>query len=64
MSQLNHLLMVIICGLLLWAVNHYLIMMPLINLIFNCLMLVLIVVYIMQFLQLIRPVLPVPDLFK
>ncbi|KTC98650.1 hypothetical protein [Legionella erythra] len=60
----NQLIMVLICALLLWLVNGYVVIAPLINLLFNMFLLALLVLYIMQFLGVIRGWLPVPRLFK
>lgn len=60
----NQLIMVFICALLLWLVNGYVVIAPLINLLFNMFLLALLVLYIMQFLGVIRGWLPVPRLFK
>jgi hypothetical protein len=64
MFELNQLLMVIISAFLLWAVNQYIPMAPLINLVFNFLLLVVLVIYIMQFLGVVKGVLPSPRIFK
>lgn len=64
MPRMNQLVMALISGLLFWFINQYVPMAPLINLVFNFLMLVIIVIYIMQFLGAIKAVLPAPDLFK
>jgi len=62
--RFNNLIMAILMLVLLLLVNQYIPLQAIINLIFNCLMLVLIVVYIMQFLGVITPKLPVPKIFK
>lgn len=64
MFELNQLLMVIISAFLLWAVNQFIPMAPLINLVFNFLILVVLVIYIMQFLGVVKGVLPSPRIFK
>ncbi|WP_420814330.1 Thivi_2564 family membrane protein [Legionella antarctica] len=56
--------MAILSGILLLTVNQYLPLAALINLIFNFFMIIILVVYIMQFLALINPVLPSPKIFK
>ncbi|PUT42148.1 hypothetical protein DIZ81_03415 [Legionella taurinensis] len=60
----NQFIMVLICALLLWLVNGYVVIAPLINLLFNMFLLALLVLYIMQFLGVIRDWLPAPRLFK
>lgn len=64
MFELDQLVMVIISALLLWAVNQYIPMAPLINLVFNFLLLIVLVIYIMQFLGAIKVILPSPRIFK
>lgn len=64
MFDLNHLLMAVISVFLLLTVNHYLPLNPLVNLIYNCFMIVLMVVYTMQFFGVVKGVLPSPKLFK
>lgn len=64
MLRLNQLIMVLISAFLLWLVNQYIPMAPLINLIFNFFILVILIIYIMQFLGVIKSVLPAPNIFK
>lgn len=62
--RLNDLIMAILMFILLLVVNQYIPLEGLINLLFNCLMIVLTILYIMQFLGVIKPILPSPKLFK
>lgn len=62
--SINSLFMAILMFLLLLAVNQYIPLDNLLNLLFNCLMIVLIVIYMMQFLGVIKPILPTPKIFK
>ena len=64
MFHLNDLIMAVLSGVLLLAVNQYIPLPNLINLIFNCLLIVITVVYIMQFLSVIKPILPTLKIFK
>lgn len=64
MNQLNSLIMALLLGLLLFLVHYYLPMNPILNLLFNCFMLVGMVIYLIQSIGLIKGVLPVPPLFK
>lgn len=57
---MNQLIMVIFCGFILWAGNSLISLAPLINLVFNFFMLVILVIYIMQFLGVIKNILPSP----
>jgi len=62
--RLNQLLMVIISALLFFLINDYIPMAPLINLVFNFLLIALLVIYILQFFSLIKDILPAPKMFK
>lgn len=64
MLRLNDLIMAVLSGFLLIAVNQYIPLANLINFIFNCLLIVITVVYIMQFLNVIKPILPSFNFFK
>lgn len=64
LMRLNDLIMAILMFILLLVVNQYIPLEGLINLLFNCLMIVLTILYIMQFLGVIKPILPSPKLFK
>lgn len=60
----NHLVMAILMLILLLFVNAYVPLAPVINLVFNCLIIVCIILYVMQCLGIIKPILPAPRLFK
>ncbi|HHT0593159.1 TPA: Thivi_2564 family membrane protein [Legionella anisa] len=64
MLRINDLIMAVFSIFLLLAVNQYIPLANLINLLFNCLLIVITVIYIMQFLNLIKPILPSPKIFK
>lgn len=64
MDSLNQLIMVVITGFLLWAVNHYLLMNPFISLIINFFLLIGLVIYLMQLFGLVKEVLPAVNIFK
>lgn len=64
MDSLNQLIMVVITGLLLWAVNQYIFLDPFINLVINFFLLLALVIYLMQFLGLVKKVLPTVKIFK
>ncbi|KTD50872.1 Thivi_2564 family membrane protein [Legionella quateirensis] len=64
MFDINQLLMVVIAGLLLWIGNSYIPLPALINLLYNMFLLVVLVLYIMQFLGVVKEVLPSPKIFK
>ncbi|MFJ1268977.1 hypothetical protein ACD661_10450 [Legionella lytica] len=60
----NQLLMAILMLVLFFFVNEYVPLAPIINLLFNCAMIAIIVVYVMQFIGVIKSILPAPKLFK
>lgn len=64
MIRLNDLIMAIISAFSLLVVNNYVPLPGLINLLFNCLMIVITIIYVMQFLNLVKPILPSPNIFK
>lgn len=64
MLRLNDLIMALISIFLLLAVNQYLPLPALINLVFNCLMIVITIIYIMQGFHLIKQILPSPHPFN
>ncbi|HHF7346337.1 TPA: Thivi_2564 family membrane protein [Legionella feeleii] len=64
MESLNQLIMVIITGLVLWAANQSIFLNPFINLVINFLLLIALVIYLMQFLGLVKKVLPTVKIFK
>ncbi|MDI9819116.1 MULTISPECIES: Thivi_2564 family membrane protein [unclassified Legionella] len=62
MLKLNELLMIAIAGFLLWAVNLYPIN-PFLSLILNFVLIAALVIYLMQFLGLIKNILPTIRIF-
>jgi hypothetical protein len=60
----NQLLMAILMLVLFFLVNEYIPLAPIINLLFNCVMIAIIVLYVMQFMGVIKSILPAPKLFK
>ncbi|MFW2534289.1 MULTISPECIES: Thivi_2564 family membrane protein [unclassified Legionella] len=64
MDSLNQLIMVIITGLIFWAVNQSIFLDPFINLVINFFLLIALVIYLMQFLGLVKEVLPTVKIFK
>lgn len=64
MPILNLMIYIILIGVLLWAVNVYIPMAPAIKNVLNLLVLVLVILYILQFFGLISPVVSFPALFK
>ena len=64
MTILNLLLLIIFAGVLLWAVNVFIPMAPLIKSLLNFLVFIILVIYILQFFGVIRMLLPFPNIFK
>ena len=64
MFRLNDLIMAFLSGFLLLEVNQYIPLENFINLLFNCIMITVTVVYLMQFFNIIKPILPSPKIFK
>ena len=63
MFRFNDLVMALFSFFLL-ALNQYLPLPNLITLLLNCLLIVVTIVYIMQFFNVMKPILPSPNLFK
>ena len=64
MSLLNLIILIIIAGVLLWAVNAFIPMPAIIKNLLNFLVLVILIIYILQFFDLIKTILPFPKIFK
>jgi len=64
MSLLNLIVLVILAGVLLWGVNAFIPMPPLIKSLLNFLVFVVLVIYVLQFFNIIRVILPFPTFFK
>ncbi|MBA4695996.1 MAG: hypothetical protein H2069_01245 [Legionella sp.] len=64
MPILNLIIYIIVVGVLLWAVNVYIPMAPVIKNLLNMLVLVLVILYILQFFGLIKPLVSFPALFS
>ena len=64
MAALNHLIMALIMGFLLLAVNQYIPLTPLITLVFNYFMIVVLVIYLMQCVGVLTAILPVFKIFR
>ncbi len=64
MTLLNLILLIILAGILLWAVNVFIPMAPMIKSLLNLLVLIILVIYILQFFQIINTVLPFPNIFR
>lgn len=64
MSLLNLIVLIIIAGILLWGINSFIPMPGLIKSLLNFLVFVVLVIYVLQFFNLIKVILPFPNIFK
>ena len=63
-SLLNLILVIIIFGVGLWLINRLIPMPPLIKSLLNVLVLIILVIYILQFFGLIKTILPMIKILK
>lgn len=64
MTLLNLIVFIIIVGVLLWGVNTFIPMAPLIKSLLNVLIFIVLVIYVLQFFGIVKMVLPFPNIFK
>lgn len=64
MTLLNLIILIIIAGVFLWGINSFVPMAPLIKSLLNFLVFVVLLIYILQFFNLVKPILPFPNIFK
>lgn len=64
MTLLHLIVLIIIAGVLLWGINRFIPMAPLIKSLLNFLIFIILLLYILQFFELIKPILPFPNIFK
>ncbi len=64
MTLLNLIILIIFAGVLLWAVNVFIPMAPIIKSLLNLLVFIVLVIYILQFFNVIKMFLPFPNIFK
>lgn len=64
MTLLNLILLIILAGVLLWAVNRFVPMPGLIKNLLNVLVFIILLLYVLQFFGLIKPILPFPPILK
>lgn len=60
---LNLIALIVIIGVVMWLINTYIPMPPAIKSILNILVVILLIVYILQFFGLIKPVFPTIRIF-
>ena len=61
---LNLLLVIVICGVLVWLVSAVVPMPPVFHTIFYLVIVGVVLIYILQFMGVISPILPVINVFK
>ena len=64
MTLLNLFALIIIAGVLLWLVNAFIPMAPAVKSLLNLLVVVVLVIYVLQFFSIIKTILPFPTIFK
>lgn len=64
MTLLNLIVLIILVGVLLWAVNRFIPMAGLIKNLLNVLVFIVLLLYVLQFFDLIKTVLPFPNIFR
>lgn len=61
-SLLNLLLLIVIAGVIMWLINAYVPMPGAIKSLLNILVLVILVIYVLEFFEVIGPILPIPTI--
>ena len=64
MTLLHLIALIIIAGVLLWAVNAFIPMAPIIKSLLNLLVFVVLLIYILQFFGILKMIIPYPPVFK
>lgn len=64
MTLLNLIVLIIIAGVLLWGVNAFIPMAPIIKSLLNFLIFIILVIYVLQFFGILKMVLPFPNIFR
>lgn len=64
MSLMDLLVLIIIAGVLLWCVNVFIPMAPMVKQLLNVLVVIILLLYVFQFFGLIKVILPFPKIFK
>ncbi|MCX7116215.1 MAG: hypothetical protein NTW08_09980 [Gammaproteobacteria bacterium] len=64
MTLIQLIVLIIIAGILLWGINAFIPMAPMIKSLLNFLVFVVLVIYILQFFGLIKTILPFPNIFR
>jgi len=64
MTILNLFILIILSGFLLWLVNVFIPMAPMIKSLLNMLVFIILVIYVLEFFNIIKMILPFPTFFK
>lgn len=64
MTLVNLIVLILLAGILLWGVNVFIPMAPIIKSLLNFLVFVILIIYILQFFNIIKMILPFPSIFK
>ena len=64
MTLLNLIILIIFAGVLLWGVNSFIPMAPMIKSLLNFLVLIILVIYVLQFFGIVKMILPFPNIFR
>ncbi|MDP3704387.1 MAG: Thivi_2564 family membrane protein [Legionellaceae bacterium] len=64
MSLVNLIVLIVLAGVILWGINAFIPMPPLIKSLLNFLVFIVLVIYILQFFNVIKMILPFPTIFK
>ena len=64
MTLLNLIILILLAGVLLWGVNVFIPMAPLIKSLLNFVVFVVLLIYILQFFGVIKVILPFPNIFR
>ncbi|MDP1603454.1 MAG: Thivi_2564 family membrane protein [Legionella sp.] len=64
MTLLNLIILILLASVLLWAVNVFIPMAPLIKSLLNFLVFIILIIYVLQFFDIIKTILPFPKIFK
>jgi len=64
MTLLNLIVLIILAGIILWGINVFIPMAPLIKSLLNFLVLIVLIIYVLQFFEIIKTILPFPNIFK
>lgn len=64
MTILNLFILIILSGFVLWLVNAFIPMAPMVKSLLNMLVFIILVIYVLEFFNIIKMILPFPTFFK